>query len=77
VLDFIGAEGAVPPGIGANNELVPDPLPAHFAGRAAVHGKAAYKHRAFLAAMPHLFDEVKDALAPLIEELGYAEESVS
>ncbi len=73
VLDFIGAEGAVPPGIGANNEIVPDPLPAHFAGREAVHGKAAYKHRAFLTAMPHLFDEVKDALAPLIEELGYAE----
>lgn len=77
VLDFIGAEGAVPPGIGANNEIVPDPLPAHFAGRAPVHGNAAYKHRAYLTAMPHLFDEVKDALAPLIEELGYAEGTAS
>jgi len=75
VLGSIGAAGAVPPGIGANNETVPDPLPAHFAGREAVHKKNAYKHRAFLTAMPHLFDEVKDALAPLIEELGYAEES--
>ncbi len=77
VLDFIGAEGAVPPGIGANNEIVPDPLPAHFAGREAVHGKAAYKHREFLGVMPHLFDEVKDALAPLIDELGYAEGDVA
>jgi tetratricopeptide (TPR) repeat protein len=77
VLDFIGAEGSVPPGIGANSEKVPDPLPAHFAGRTALHGNAAYKHRAYLAAMPHLFDEVKDALAPLIDELGYAEEPVS
>jgi len=76
VLDFIGAEGAVPPGIDANNELVPDPLPAHFAGREALHGNAAFKHRAYLAAMPHLFDEVRDTLAPLIEELGYAEEAV-
>lgn len=74
VLAFIGAEGAVPPGIGANNEAVPDPLPAHFAGRETVHGKAAYKHRAYLTAMPHLFDEVKDTLAPWIDELGYAEE---
>lgn len=73
VLDFIGAEGAVPPGIGANNETVPDPLPAHFAGREPVHGRGAYKHRAYMAAMPHLFDEVKDTLAPLIEELGYGE----
>jgi hypothetical protein len=77
VLDFIGAEGAVPPGIGANDEPVPDPLPAHFAGRAALHADAAYKHRAYLAAMPHLFDEVKDVLTPLIAELGYAEEAVS
>jgi Flp pilus assembly protein TadD len=77
VLDFIGAEGAVPPGIAANTELVPDPLPGHFAGREALHGNAAYKHRAYLAAMPHLFDEVSDTLAPLIEELGYAEEAVS
>lgn len=76
VLGFIGAEGAVPPGIGANKEQVVDPLPAHFAMREALHGKAAYKHRAYLAAMPHLFDEVRDVLAPLIEELGYAEEAV-
>lgn len=73
VLDFIGAEGAVPPGIGANNELVPDPLPAHFAGREALHGRAAYKHRAYVELMPHLFEEVRESLAPWLEELGYAE----
>jgi tetratricopeptide (TPR) repeat protein len=77
VLGFIGAEGAVPPGIGANKEQVADPLPAHFALREPLHGKAAHKHRAYLAAMPHLFDEVRDVLAPLIEELGYAEEAVA
>jgi tetratricopeptide (TPR) repeat protein len=76
VLGFIGAAGAVPPGIGGNNEPVPDPLPAHFAVRAPVRPEAAYKHRAYLAAMPHLFDEVRDTLAPWIEELGYAEEAV-
>jgi tetratricopeptide (TPR) repeat protein len=74
VLDFIGAEGAVPPGAGHNSEAVPDPLPGHFAGRAPLHSHAALKHRNFLAAMPHLFDEVKDTLAPLIAELGYAPE---
>ena len=50
---------------------MPDPLPAHFAGREPVHQRGAYKHRAYVAAMPHLFDEVRDTLAPLIEELGY------
>lgn len=73
VLGFIGAEGAVPPGIGANTETVPDPLPAHFAGRGPVRAETAYKHRAYLATMPHLFDEVRDALTPWIDELGYAE----
>ena len=71
VLGFIGAEVSVPDGIGANNAHVPNPLPAHFAGREPVHQHGAYKHRAYLAAMPHLFDEVRDTLAPLIEELGY------
>ena len=73
VLDFIGAEGAVPPGIGANGEAVPDPLPQHFAGRVPLYRHAAYRHRAYEAAMPHLFDEVRDVLAPLIEELGYGQ----
>jgi len=75
VLGFIGAAGVVPPGIGGNNEPVPDPLPAHFAVREPVRADAAYKHRAYLAAMPHLFDEVRETLAPWIEELGYAEEA--
>jgi tetratricopeptide (TPR) repeat protein len=73
VLDFIGAEGAVPPGIAQNNEPVAGPWPAHFAGRAALRDAPAYKHHAYLAAMPQLFDEVKNTLAPLIEELGYAQ----
>jgi len=71
VLSFIGAETNVPDNIGANNAAVLDPLPAHFAGREPVHQRGAYKHRAYVAAMPHLFDEVRDTLAPLIEELGY------
>ena len=71
VLDFIGTDAAVPPGISANNALVPDPLPQHFAGRAALHANSANRHRAYIAAMPPLFAEVNDILAPLIEELGY------
>ncbi len=73
VLGFIGEQSDVPDNIAANNAAVPDPLPAHFAGRVPVHQHAANKHRAYLAAMPHLFDEIRDVLAPLIEELGYAE----
>ncbi len=75
VLGFIGGAGAVPQGIGANSGQVPHPLPAHFALRGPVRAAGAFRHRAYLAAMPHLFDEVRDTLAPWIEELGYMEEA--
>jgi hypothetical protein len=75
VLDFIGTDTAVPEGIAANNAPVPDPLPAHFAGREAVQPGRAFRHKAYLDAMPHLFAEVEDVLAPLIGELGYNKEA--
>nr|WP_246344121.1 sulfotransferase [Acidocella aromatica] len=56
VLDFIGVEEA-PPG---EAEL-----------RESVHERAAFRHKAYLAEMPHLFDDVREELTPWISAMGY------
>ncbi len=73
VLEFIGVDRPVPKkaGLRANAAALPSPVPAHLAVREPVHGRAAFRHRAYLAEMPHLFDEVREELAPWITALGY------
>jgi tetratricopeptide (TPR) repeat protein len=73
VLEFIGAGTPVPKkaALRANAAPLPDPQPAHLAAREPVHGRAAFRHRAYLAEMPHLFDDVREELAPWIRALGY------
>ena len=74
VLDFIGAEAALPGGFALNNQAVAEPLPVHFAGREAVHRRAAWRFKDYQAALPHLFAEVAPILAPWVQELGYEEQ---
>jgi len=76
VLDFIGLDrAALPaePALRANAAKLPEPLPAHLALREPVHAQGAYRHRAYLAAMPNLFNDVRDILTPWIERLGYGD----
>ncbi len=74
VLDFIGMDVALPEGVAANGLPVAEPLPVHFAGREAVHGRAAWRFKAYRAALPNLFGEVDPILAPWVRELGYEEQ---
>lgn len=75
VLDFIGVEAALPRGFAANALPVAEPLPVHFAGREAVHGRAAGRFKAYQAALPNLFGEVAPILDPWVRELGYEEQN--
>ena len=74
VLAFMGLELALPDGLAANKLPVAEPLPAHFAGRQAVHGRAAWRFKPYHAALPNLFSEVEPILAPWVRELGYEEQ---
>lgn len=74
VLAFIGVEAALPQRFAANASPVAEPLPAHFAGREAVHGRAAMRFKAYQAALPNLFGEVAAVLDPWVRELGYEEQ---
>ncbi|WP_298215224.1 sulfotransferase [Acidocella sp.] len=71
VREFIGLDAAIPEGLAGNALPVAAPWPGHFAGRVAVHGGAAWRFRAYEAALPHLFKEVEPILAPWLAELGY------
>ncbi len=73
VLTFIGVEAALPSGFALNNWPVAEPLPAHFAGREAVHRRSAWRFKDYQAAMPNLFSEVAPVLDPWVRELGYEE----
>lgn len=73
--DFIGvARDALPPAeqLLANKPRHAVPAPAHFAVARPVHAQGLFRHRAYQAAMPNLFNDVRDVLAPWVEELGYA-----
>ncbi|MBU6425241.1 MAG: sulfotransferase [Rhodospirillales bacterium] len=74
VLAFIGVEVALPPDFPANATRVAEPLPAHFAGREAVHARAAWRFKPYRAALPNLFTEVAPLLDPWVRELGYEEQ---
>ncbi|MBU6396954.1 MAG: sulfotransferase [Rhodospirillales bacterium] len=74
VLDFIGVKAQLPPDFAANAAPVAEPLPAHFAGREAVHGRAAWRFKPYRAALPNLFSEVAPILDPWVRELGYEEQ---
>ncbi|WP_284258083.1 tetratricopeptide repeat-containing sulfotransferase family protein [Acidocella aquatica] len=77
VVEFAGADpAAVPPEavLRANSAMPPGPVPAHFSGREAVHGRGLYRHRAYQTQMPALFAEVREILDPWIAELGYRED---
>ncbi|MDE2318179.1 MAG: sulfotransferase [Rhodospirillales bacterium] len=74
VLGFIGVEVELPPGFAANSLPVAEPLPAHFAGRTAVHGRAAWRFKPYRAALPNLFAEVVPILDSWVSELGYEEQ---
>jgi tetratricopeptide (TPR) repeat protein len=73
ILTFIGAAIALPDELvlRANDAPLPEPTPAHFATREAVHGRGLYPHRAYHAAAPNIFAEALVHLAPWIEEFGY------
>jgi len=73
ILAFIGAntELADEATLRANAAIAPDPTPAHFAAREAVHQRGLYPHRAYSAAAPNIFAEALTHLAPWIEEYGY------
>jgi tetratricopeptide (TPR) repeat protein len=75
VLAFIGVEESVPDeaALRANAAPLPGPVPAHLALREPVHERAAYRHKTYLAEMPHLFDDVREGLAPWISAMGYEE----
>ncbi|MDE1896917.1 MAG: sulfotransferase [Rhodospirillales bacterium] len=74
VLDFIGVEAALPESLAANALPVAEPLPAHFAGRAAVHSRAAWRFKQYHAALPNLFAEVAPILDPWVRAFGYEEQ---
>jgi tetratricopeptide (TPR) repeat protein len=74
VLDFIGVQADLPGGLALNNHAVAEPLPVHFAGREAVHGRAAWRFKAYREALPNLFGEVAPILDPWVRELGYEEQ---
>ena len=76
VLDFIGVEAALPENFAANALPVAEPLPAHFAGRGAVHSRAAWRFKPYRAALPNLFAEVAPILDPWVREFGYEEQGV-
>ncbi len=46
-------------------------LPGHVIARAPIHAQGLYRHHAFLAVAPKLFDEIRPILQPWIDELGY------
>lgn len=73
VLAFIGADVPVPEGLAANTGPVPEPWPAHFALREAVHQRAAGRFKTYLTALPILFQEITSLLDPWVRELGYEE----
>ena len=75
VLDFVGVEAALPADCAANAMPVPEPLPMHFAGREAVHTRAAWRFKPYRMALPNLFAEVAPILDPWVRELGYEEQS--
>ncbi|MDD2703886.1 MAG: sulfotransferase, partial [Acidocella sp.] len=76
VLDFVGSDAPVPDAatLAANAAPVPEPMPAHVAGREALHSRAAWRHKGYLAQMPTLFDEIREILEPWINALGYSKE---
>lgn len=71
VLDFIGARAELAKSFSKNSQPVAEPLPAHFAGREAVHRRAAWRFKNYQAALPNLFEEAAPILAPWVQELGY------
>ncbi len=73
VLGFIGPEaGQVPDeAVLRDNRAAANPVPQHFAVRETVHRRGLYRYRAYEAAVPNLFSEVRPILQPWIRELGY------
>jgi tetratricopeptide (TPR) repeat protein len=77
VLDFVGSDAPVPnaTALATNAAPMQEPVPAHVVAREALHSRAVWRHQTYLAAMPNLFSEVREVLAPWIEMLGYREEA--
>lgn len=76
LMNFIGANPAsLPaPDILAANEFQPARrIPAHVILRDSLHQRGMYRHRAYEAALPALFSEIRPLLAPWIAELGYGD----
>ncbi len=75
VLEFIGVDKPVPVEavLRANAAPAQGFVPGHFALREPVHERAAFRHETYLAEMPHLFDDVREELAPWISAMGYEE----
>ncbi len=73
VLGFIGPEAGQAPdeAVLRDNRAAANPVPQHFAVREAVHQRGLYRYRAYEAAVPNLFSEVRPILQPWIRELGY------
>lgn len=74
VLEFVGSDASLPAALALNNQTVPEPWPAHFTVREAVHGRAAGRFKAYQAALPNLFSEVAPVLDPWVREFGYEEQ---
>jgi tetratricopeptide (TPR) repeat protein len=76
VAEFIGA-GPAPASetLRANAGAFTNPSPQHAALREPIHRRGLYRHHAYLAAMPRLFSDIAETLAPWIAELGYGAQS--
>ncbi len=75
ILAFLGADPALVPGeetLRANEVLSLPRAPAHSIMQEPVHRRGLYRHRAYEAVLPALFNDVRPVLDPWIAELGYA-----
>ncbi|MDE8348422.1 MAG: sulfotransferase [Acidocella sp.] len=74
IVKFIGAAPVKLPSKAALriNAFQPSPrIPAHVAVQQPLHERGAYRYRAYEAALPQLFNEVRPILEGWIEALGY------
>jgi tetratricopeptide (TPR) repeat protein len=77
VLDFIGADPANHPdeAILRENRHGQNPIsPGHAIMQEHLHARGLYRHRADLALIPNLFQDVRPILDPWITELGYGDD---
>jgi tetratricopeptide (TPR) repeat protein len=76
VLGFVGADAALLPDeavLRENRHRQGPRSPGHAIMQEALHARGMYRHRADLALIPNLFQDVRQILQPWIAELGYGD----